>query len=130
MRALQVLPVKGMDIVARSTSSRGDVFVAAGQGSAGIRRLAPLPFADQAAMLADREDFAAALELAALVPASEVRPSLLLNCCSCRKDQLGILFNDICLGKMLLCIQPVDQGLHQLGRLSDNMCQGKVLLCI
>jgi hypothetical protein len=72
--ALQVLPVKGMDVVAQSTSAGGDVFVAAGQGSAGIRRLAPLPFADQAAMLADRDDFAAALELAALVPTSEASP--------------------------------------------------------
>lgn len=71
---VQVLPVKGMDVVARSTGSCGEVFVAASQGSAGIRRLAPLPFAKQASMLADREDFGAALELAALVPVSEVRP--------------------------------------------------------
>ncbi len=70
---LQVLPVKGMDLLGQSASNAGDVFVASSMSDLGIRRLAPLPFAKQAAVLADREEFGAALELAALMPSSPVR---------------------------------------------------------
>lgn len=70
---LQVLPVKGMDLLGQSASDAGDVFVASSMSDLGIRRLAPLPFAEQASVLADREEFGAALELAALMPSSQVR---------------------------------------------------------
>jgi hypothetical protein len=83
----QILPIKGMDIVAQSPSSTGDIFVASSQGSAGIRRLALLSFADQASMLADQDEFAAALDLAALIPASQVDVTacnIVLSTAECR----------------------------------------------
>jgi hypothetical protein len=69
----QVIPVKGMDIVAPSTGPGGEVYVASSAGDAGIRRLAPLPFGRQARALAERGEYPAALELASLMPASEAR---------------------------------------------------------
>ena len=69
---VQVIPVKGMDVVAPSTGPNGEVYVACSAGDAGIRRLAPLPFGRQARALAERDEFGAALELASLMPASEV----------------------------------------------------------
>ena len=65
--------MKGMDLVALSTGPGGEVALASSAGDAGIRRLAPLPFERQAAALAERGEFAAALELAALVPPERVR---------------------------------------------------------
>ncbi|BDA43540.1 Vam6/Vps39-like protein [Coccomyxa sp. Obi] len=72
----KVLPVKGMDLLGHSASDAGDVFVASSMSDLGIRRLAPLPFAEQASVLADREEFAAALELAALMPSSQAKRRL------------------------------------------------------
>ena len=75
---LQVLPVKGMDVVGQTPSSSGDVFVASSMSDLGIRRLAPFAFADQASMLADRGEFGAALELAALIPPTQVHSCFLV----------------------------------------------------
>ncbi len=69
---LQVLPVKGMDVVGQNPSNSGDVLVASSSSDLGIRRLAPFPFADQASALAERGEFGAALELAALIPSTQV----------------------------------------------------------
>ena len=68
----QVIPVKGMGLLSRSAASAGDVYAASGSGDAGILRLAPLPFAQQAKALADRNELSAALEMASLVPATQV----------------------------------------------------------
>ena len=69
---VQVIPVKGMGLMSRSAASSGDVFVASSSGDAGVVRLAPLPFAQQAKALADRNELSAALEMAALVPSTQV----------------------------------------------------------
>ena len=69
----QVIPVKGMSLVSRSVGPAGEAFAAAGGGEGGIARLAPLPYAQQAAALADRNELAAALEMAALIPSSQAR---------------------------------------------------------
>lgn len=69
---VQVLPVKGMDVVGQSPGSAGAVFVASSMLDLGIRKLAPLPFAQQASMLADREEFGAALDLTGLMPSTQV----------------------------------------------------------
>lgn len=64
--------MKGMGLVSRSAGALGDVFAASASGDAGILRLAPLPFAQQAQSLADRDELSAALEMASLVPSSQV----------------------------------------------------------
>ena len=74
---VQVIPVRGMGLMSRSAASSGDVFVASSSGDAGVVRLAPLPFAQQAKALADRNELSAALEMAALVPSTQVRSQLL-----------------------------------------------------
>ncbi len=81
---MQVLPVKGMGLVSRSASSAGDVFVASSSGDAGIMRLTPLPFAQQARALADRNELSAALEMASLVPSSQVRQQEIWLCRACQ----------------------------------------------
>ena len=48
-RCTQVIPVKGMSLVSRSAGPAGEAFAAAGGGEGGITRLAPLPYAQQAA---------------------------------------------------------------------------------
>ena len=73
---VQVIPVKGMGLMSRSAASSGDVFVASSSGDAGILRLAPLPFVQQAKALADRNELSAALEMASLVPSTQVRSQL------------------------------------------------------
>ena len=64
--------MKGMELVSRSAASSGEVYVASSSGDAGILRLAPLPFEQQAKALADRNELSAALEMASLVPSTQV----------------------------------------------------------
>lgn len=78
-RCAQVIPVKGMSLVSRSAGPAGEAFAASGGGKGGIARLAPLPYAQQAAALADRNELAAALEMAALIPSSQAW--LLVSAC-------------------------------------------------
>ena len=78
-RCVQVIPVKGMSLVSRSAGPAGEAFAACGGGEGGIAHLAPLPYAQQAAALADRNELAAALEMAALIPSSQAR--LLVSAC-------------------------------------------------
>lgn len=63
---LQVLPLKGIAIAAPSAMEDGSVFVAS--GSDGINRLVPVPFRQQAEVLADLGEFQEALQLSQLVP--------------------------------------------------------------
>ena len=85
---MQVISVKGMDVTAPSTGPNGEVYVACSSGNAGIRRLAPLPFGAQARALAERGEYAAALELASLMPSSQVQlPDTLL----CALDPKNLL---------------------------------------
>lgn len=72
---MQVLPLRGMTISAASTAADGSVFLASG-GDGGIRRLAPVPFRQQAEALADAEEFQEALQLATFIPDSQVPPPL------------------------------------------------------
>ena len=65
--------MKGMSLVSRSAGPAGEVFAASGGGEDGIVRLAPLPYAQQAEALADRNELPAALEMASLIPGSQVR---------------------------------------------------------
>ena len=48
----QVLPMRGMSVAALSTAADGSLFLASGSDG-GIRRLAPIPFREQAETLAD-----------------------------------------------------------------------------
>lgn len=80
--------MKGMDLVALSAGPGGEVALASSAGDAGIRRLAPLPFEAQANALAARGEFAAALELAALIPAERVR-ALPEEALACATPALG-----------------------------------------
>ena len=69
-----MIPAKGLSLVSRSAGAAGDVFAASASGDVGIIRLAPLPFAQQARALAERNELSAALEMASLVPSTQVRP--------------------------------------------------------
>ena len=63
--------MKGMSLVSRSAGPAGEVFAASGGGEGGIARMAPLPYARQAEALAERDELAAALEMAVLIPSSQ-----------------------------------------------------------
>jgi hypothetical protein len=71
---VQVIPAKGLSLMSRSTGTAGDVFAASASGDVGIIQLAPLPFAQQARALAERNELSAALEMASLVPTTQVQP--------------------------------------------------------
>ena len=69
--SVQVVPIKGMTQAAASVMANGSVLLASGS-DAGIRRLQPVPFKQQAETLADAEEFQEALQLASYIPDSEV----------------------------------------------------------
>ena len=69
-----MVPAKGLSLVSRSAGAAGDIFAASASGDAGIIRLVPLPFAQQARALAERNELSAALEMASLVPSTQVQP--------------------------------------------------------
>lgn len=70
---MQVLPLRDMGLIAPTLAADGSVFVAA-VGDAGIRRLLPTPFSQQAKALSDAQEFTEALSIAALMPSEQVRP--------------------------------------------------------
>lgn len=66
--------MKGMSHAAPSLMADGSVVLASGSDG-GIQQLKPVPFQQQAASLADAEEFQEALQLASYIPDSEVEYS-------------------------------------------------------
>lgn len=67
---VQVLPLRGMAVVAPSAMEDGSILLAGTE--AGVQRLSCIPFEQQARTLADLEEFQEGLGLAQLLPDSQV----------------------------------------------------------
>ena len=69
---VQVLPLRDIGAIAPSLGSDGSVYLAV-SGEIGIRRLAPVPYDQQARALAEAGDYSEALTMAALMPLEQVQ---------------------------------------------------------
>lgn len=66
---MQVLHLKDMTCFALSKGEDGSIFMA---GDAGIWQLVPTPWSQQAAALADAQEYTEALNYAAMMPSHQV----------------------------------------------------------
>lgn len=67
----QVLPICAVGPIAPSQGADGSVFMAV-SGDSSIRRLAPMPYDQQARSLAASDEYTEALSMAALMPSVQV----------------------------------------------------------
>jgi hypothetical protein len=66
----QLMPIPGMAVVTGTCAADGSLYVASA-GEGGIRRLMPVPFDQQAELVADLDEYGEALALANMISDSQ-----------------------------------------------------------